>query len=214
LARRLRRSDAELIITNSLKSAMYGGVAGRLAGVPVVWHLRDRIASDYLPAPAATLVRLLARILPSGIIANSEATLATLRLTARARRRLTVQAIGSPCEMAGEAAMLAAPALAPSTRSTAVANQTGGQIEVGMVGRIAPWKGQDVFLRAFAAAYPAGSAARAAWWAPRCSVSTNSSTTSGCCASSWASPSGWSSSATPTTSAVSWPAWTWPYTPR
>ena len=30
----------------------------------------------------------------------------------------------------------------------------------GMLGRIAPWKGQDLFLRAFAAAFPAAPSAR------------------------------------------------------
>jgi glycosyltransferase involved in cell wall biosynthesis len=31
-----------------------------------------------------------------------------------------------------------------------------GQFTVGMVGRLAPWKGQDLFLQAFAAAFPDG----------------------------------------------------------
>jgi glycosyltransferase involved in cell wall biosynthesis len=32
-----------------------------------------------------------------------------------------------------------------------------GELRFGMVGRIAPWKGQDLFLRAFAEAFPSGS---------------------------------------------------------
>ena len=48
-------SQPDLVHTNSLKAALYGGVAGRLAGVPVVWHVRDRIADDYLPGIAVTL---------------------------------------------------------------------------------------------------------------------------------------------------------------
>ncbi len=64
--------------TNSLKAALYGGVAARLAGVPVVWHIRDRIADDYLPRPARRAVQALALVLPTAVIANSEATRSTL----------------------------------------------------------------------------------------------------------------------------------------
>ena len=53
LARRLRELDPDIVHTNTLKAAVYGGVAGRAAGVTVVWHIRDRIADDYLPASTA-----------------------------------------------------------------------------------------------------------------------------------------------------------------
>jgi len=144
LAADVRRERTDVVVTNSLKSALYGGVAGRLARVPVVWHLRDRISDDYLPRPAVLLVRLAARILPSGVIANSQSTLSTLRLSRRARERLFARSVGSPCVSAGE---------------TAPRHTEGDQgVVVGMVGRLTPWKGQDVFLRAFAAAFPDGGA--------------------------------------------------------
>jgi glycosyltransferase involved in cell wall biosynthesis len=41
----------------------------------------------------------------------------------------------------------------PSTHPPITAS---GSTTFGMLGRIAPWKGQDLFLRAFAAAFPAG----------------------------------------------------------
>ena len=142
LARAIRRERPDLVATNSLKAALYGGVAARLAGVPVVWHLRDRIAEDYLPSPAVRMVRAAARVLPTGVVANSEATLTTLALSPACRRRLLAQAIGSPCVPPAAGAVPA--------RSSA--------FTVGMVGRLAPWKGQDVFLRAFARAFPTGDA--------------------------------------------------------
>jgi hypothetical protein len=49
----LRSLRADIVHTNSLKSDLLGGVAARLARRPVVWHVRDRIADDYLPGPAA-----------------------------------------------------------------------------------------------------------------------------------------------------------------
>lgn len=141
LAALLRRIQVDLVATNSLKSSLYGGVAGRLARIPVVWHVRDRIADDYLPPSAVHLVRGAARLLPSGVIANSETTLATLELSPASSARLRAQVIGDPCP----AEMFARPR---------VENDV---LTVGLVGRISPWKGQEVFLRAFAQAFPADS---------------------------------------------------------
>ncbi len=75
LSRRIRELDADIVHTNSLKAALLGGVAGRLAGKPVVWHIRDRIAPDYLPRSAVALVRAASYVLPSAVVVNSQATL-------------------------------------------------------------------------------------------------------------------------------------------
>ncbi|MFP5311688.1 MAG: glycosyltransferase family 4 protein, partial [Actinomycetes bacterium] len=139
LSRTLRRERAALVHTNSLKAALYGGVAGRLAGVPVVWHIRDRFSSDYMPTLAATILRILALVVPSGIIVNSGSTAAAL---GRASRRARV--IPSP---------IAPPVAAPRDRAAE-------EFVAGIVGRLTPWKGQHVFLRAFALAFQE-SAARA-----------------------------------------------------
>lgn len=136
LALLLRRLEPDLVHTNSLKAALYGGMAGRLAGVPVVWHIRDRIADDYLSPSGVRLVRGAAGVLPTAVIANSAATLATLEL-----RSKPAVVIPSPVDV-GQAE-------AP--------RPAGGEaLRIGIVGRLAPWKGQDMFLRAFAAAFGEG----------------------------------------------------------
>lgn len=135
LARRLRALRPDVVHTNSLKSALYGGVAARLARVPCVWQIHDRIAADYLPAAAVRLVRIAARVLPRAVIANSHATLATLPPLRRA-------------------VVIPPPVPAASSRK---AERPPG-LRVGIVGRIAPWKGQHVFLAAFARAFPNGDA--------------------------------------------------------
>lgn len=140
LARRLRTLRPDLVHTNSLKAAVYGGVAGRLAGVPVVWHIRDRIAGDYLPAAACRLVRAMARVVPAAIIANSRTTLDTV-----AAGSAPVAVVHSPVDVA---------ALSPAPARGGAA----GPLRVGMVGRIAPWKGHATFLDAFARAFPDGGA--------------------------------------------------------
>jgi glycosyltransferase involved in cell wall biosynthesis len=135
LARRLRRLEPDLVHTNSLKSGVYGALAAHLAGVPVIWHVRDRIAEDYLPRPAVRLVRALIDRLASGVVANSTATLQTVRGAANEHARVIPDSVE----------------LSPYQRGP-----NGHAPTFGMVGRIAPWKGQDLFLRAFAAAFPDG----------------------------------------------------------
>ena len=139
LARLLRVRRPDLVHTNSLKAHLYGGVAARLAGVPQVWHSGDRISEDYLPVRAVQVVRLAARVLPAAVVANSRST------------RLTLPSSGRPTSVIGYPVVRnAIPRLA----------EPGGDLDrpfsVGMVGRLSPWKGQDVFLRAFAQAFPGG----------------------------------------------------------
>ncbi|MFI5004056.1 MAG: glycosyltransferase family 4 protein [Solirubrobacterales bacterium] len=136
LALRLRRLAPDLVHTNSLKAGVYGSLAARAAGVPVVWHLRDRVAEDYLPRPAVRLVRHLVRHLADGVLANSAATLGTL---ADADRGRVHRVLPDSVELSRYPRVPASPATT-----------------FGMVGRIAPWKGQDLFLRAFATAFPTG----------------------------------------------------------
>lgn len=135
LALRLRALRPDLVHTNSLKAGVYGALAARAAGVPVVWHARDRVAEDYLPAPAILLVRRLMRVLADAVVANSEATMRTLG-AARA---------GQPRVVIPDAVVAPSPLPRRSSNGVPV---------FGMVGRIAPWKGQDLFLRAFARAFP------------------------------------------------------------
>jgi glycosyltransferase involved in cell wall biosynthesis len=141
LARRLRELRPDLVHTNSLKAALYGGVAARLAGVPVVWHVRDRIAADYLPAPARVVVQSLARVVPSAVIANSAATRETLALH-RGVAVVPSPVVFDAAEPVGDGGPGGSAPVRPFT--------------VAMVGRLAPWKGQDVFVRAFARAFPDG----------------------------------------------------------
>ncbi len=135
LSRRIRELEADLVHTNTLKAAFYGAAAARLAHVPVVWHVRDRIAPDYLPRPAVTLVRALARLLPAAVIANSEETMRTLPHLRTAR--VVYNAV-----------------VPDAVEEASVAERPpGGAVTIGVIGRLAPWKGQHVFLEAFAEAF-------------------------------------------------------------
>ena len=65
VAQQIRRIRPALVHTNSLKADLIGGMAARLARVPLIWHVRDRIAEDYLPPRVVRLFRWLARWLPT-----------------------------------------------------------------------------------------------------------------------------------------------------
>jgi glycosyltransferase involved in cell wall biosynthesis len=139
LARRLRTLKPDLVHTNSLKSGLYGCAAARLARIPSIWHLRDRIAADYLPEGAVRLVRMYAPRMATMLIANSQTTLATVKMSVP------------------QAAVIPTPVIHdPVVRNESTPRVAGDLLHVGMVGRLAPWKGQHIFLEAFARAFPAG----------------------------------------------------------
>jgi glycosyltransferase involved in cell wall biosynthesis len=141
LARFMREQRIDLVHTNSLKADVIGGLAARLARKPLIWHVRDRIDRDYLPAVVVRVFRRLCKVLPNRVIANSAATLDTVQpeqikrngavhcgIEPRSRMRVVHDGFQG----------IAAPDVPRSIR------------QVGLVGRISPWKGQDIFLKAAA----------------------------------------------------------------
>jgi glycosyltransferase involved in cell wall biosynthesis len=139
LRRRLRELQPDVLHTNSLKSALYGGLAGRAAGVPVLWHVRDRIAPDYLPGAAVRLVRAAATVLPSAVVTPSELTMATLPSRRPAIRAVVPDSVDPPPDAGAR-------------------TDDPHPLRVGMVGRLAEWKGQHVAVEAFARTFPDGDA--------------------------------------------------------
>ncbi len=144
VARFARRHRVAVIHTNSLKSDLYGALAGRLARIPVVWHVRDHIDPSYLPTPAVHLFRRLARVLPSYVVTNSESTrerlfLSDTRPSAIVPSGLDLRQSVIPDGL-GRQEMLNTGTQGPHTWE--------GPVRIGIVGRLAEWKGQHVFLEA------------------------------------------------------------------
>lgn len=134
LSRLLRQRRARILHTNSLKADVLGVLAGRLAGVPVLWHVRDRITQEYLPARTARAFRLAARLLPQAVAVNSRSTLESLEMDEGELARVIHDGFVEP----GQVQVLA---------------REAGPL-IGLVGRISPWKGQDIFIRAAALVRP------------------------------------------------------------
>jgi glycosyltransferase involved in cell wall biosynthesis len=135
--RLLKEQGIEVLHTNSLKAFVLGGIAGRLQGVRVIWHVRDRIADDYLPHRVVWVMRHLAKILPHFVIANSRATLGTVQL----KGKPPAMVIGSGVDLSkfSPSGAWATGSDEPNTARPKI---------VGLVGRICPWKGQHIFIEA------------------------------------------------------------------
>lgn len=136
LSQLIDRLDVDVVHTNSLKADILGGIAARLARKRVIWHVRDRITDDYLPHIAVRAFRLFARLIPHAIIANSHATLETLCLPSGRGQNFHPNPVTVAHDGVGAA------------KSPASETAPTPHLVIGLVGRISPWKGQDVFLRA------------------------------------------------------------------
>ena len=129
LARLLRSLDVDVVHSTSLKANLVTATLRPFIGRPVVWHVHDRIAHDYLPARTVSLVRQMARI-PRVVIANSAATAATLKTRADVK--------------------IVPPGLSPEQIRDSPRPRPGGRPTIGVVGRISETKDQVTFVRAAA----------------------------------------------------------------
>lgn len=142
--RLIRDGRVDVVHTNSLKSGFYGCLAARLAGVPSVWHLRDRLSPDYLPRFALLATRAALRVLPSRVVCNSQETMATLPRGVRQSPCKRPLVIPSPLQD------VPVPTAAPGAMRGGSDENGDRPFSVGLVGRFAPWKGQLEAVRAFA----------------------------------------------------------------
>ena len=128
----LLQEDTDVVVAISVKSLVFGWLAGRRSGAKFVWSLHDRVDPAYFPRAVVPVLRHVLPRLVDGIVVNSQSTLATIRPR------------GTPV-------LVSTPAVELDPREF---DGPGDEVrKVVMVGRLAPWKGQDLFLRAFAHAF-------------------------------------------------------------
>jgi glycosyltransferase involved in cell wall biosynthesis len=137
LARRLRALRPDVVHLNTLKAGMPGSLAAKATRASVVWHVRDLVTAPAFPSVVATTMQQAIRRLSNAIIANSAATLAVLPPNAKQSRVV----LPSPVDL--------------DTFSAVTPTPHDG-LCFAVVGRLARWKGQELFLRAFAEAFPDG----------------------------------------------------------
>lgn len=144
LVKLTKQIKPDIIHTNSLKSDVIGGLVGRLTGVPVVWHIRDRITDQYLPPKVAKIFKMLCRYVPNTVIANSNSTLDCLELPGLRKKHKAIYSgadlknfvVNDGVDLVGYKQM---------TKSNATESP-----KIALIGRISPWKGQHIFIKAAA----------------------------------------------------------------
>ncbi len=159
VSRLIKARKIDLMLTNSLKADVIGGVCAWVTGTPLVWHIHDRLEGDYLPRPVAAALRFLCQWVPDFIVANSRSTLKSLRLRDPERSMVVFEGIPSSPpsrrpEVPREGATredCAAPATtlnAPACEGSSPATNAGKPTTIGMIGRLTRWKGQHILIEA------------------------------------------------------------------
>lgn len=134
LARIAREREVDVIVSNLSKTHVYGGSAAALAHVPAVWWQQDHARGNRVERAAA--------LVPAAAVACVSES------AAAAQRRLTPGRNVVVVHLGVDLATLAPrPAEALELRR-GLGWQSGPLI--GIVGRLQPWKGQELFLRAAA----------------------------------------------------------------
>ena len=133
---RVRELEPDLIHTTTMTSAILGALAARRAHVPIVWQVRGNISRSNMSLPALLGFRVASRILPDAILTNSWKTWSTLGLTRRGPTTAS-QVVGDLVQTVDADAVPHGPR----------------PLTVAIVSRLVPWKGQQVFLDAFARAF-------------------------------------------------------------
>lgn len=143
VARKAR--DFRVVVCFSQKSFVVAALAKPFMRRPVFWFMNDILSKDHFNPLLVRFLMLLARISADHVILNSEASLQAWLASGGRSKRVSV--------------------IHPMTRRDLVAAQSRDIVKIaeyrkkfsrdgapliGMFGRICPWKGQEVFLRAIA----------------------------------------------------------------
>jgi glycosyltransferase involved in cell wall biosynthesis len=124
-------------------------LVSRLCRVPLIWHIRDHIDVTYLPAFAVKMMRFLAARVPAFVIANSQSTLDQLHLAVAKPGAVVPSGVDPQGEVVYDGIASGIPPVAPETASN-------GPLRIAIVGRLAGWKGQHIFLDAASKLVEAG----------------------------------------------------------
>jgi hypothetical protein len=131
IRRLAREQQADAVFSNQSKGHVYGGLAAAAAGLPAVWWQHGIPGTSRFDRAAARV--------PAAAIACTSGAAAGAQRAVSPRRRIVRISPGTPV-----AAIAARKGCGASVRGVL---GDGGPL-VGIVGRLQPWKGQDVFLRA------------------------------------------------------------------
>jgi glycosyltransferase involved in cell wall biosynthesis len=133
LARVLRARKFDLLLTNGMKSHVAGTLAAGIAGMPVVWHLRDSLEAR--PLSKRVLGILAGRC--SGAIAISRYV--ARQLEGGRFRGLRTSIVYNPVDLSR---------FSPSSEAATDLGKPPSEIWFASIGALTPLKGHDLFLQA------------------------------------------------------------------
>ncbi len=137
----LKERRPSLVVTKGLLVNFYGGLGARAAGCPVLWDVEEIVSEKKALGLVRWILNYLARLLPTHITANAEATGA--QFGSALRRKVTVIANGVSLKR-----------FDPRLLDPMVFRKELGigrnLILIGHVGRFTYWKGQLEFIQAAA----------------------------------------------------------------
>lgn len=135
--------DFDFIFANSQKAALVSVLAAQLAHKPVVWYLHDILTPTHF-GRAQLLAAKYTTQRASQILVNSKATKHALQeLTGRSENIHLIYNAFSSKSFSNSAD----PSVAQDLRKSL---HLDNRPLVGLFGRLTPWKGQDVFIKALA----------------------------------------------------------------
>jgi len=141
----LRRSGARLVHINSIKAGFFAAPVARLLGLPVVWDFKDLVTPDHYSPKLRRVVAAYLNLFATRVIANSGAIRA--ELVRAGVREDKVVALHNGIDLARFSPHTAAEGRARVRTALGIASDMPVAV---MVGRLAPWKGHDVFIKAAA----------------------------------------------------------------
>ncbi|MDQ2768067.1 MAG: glycosyltransferase, partial [Gemmatimonadota bacterium] len=135
--------DYDLVYANSQKAFIVACVSAAFARRPVLWHLHDILDPQAFSRLNIGVDVFLANHVASRVIANSQAT--ANALIARGGTRARIDVVYNGLDPRNSDAVRAADVAAARASMGAAGSQL-----LGLFGRLAPWKGQHVAVRALA----------------------------------------------------------------
>lgn len=139
LWRLLRANEGCVVLTFSIKADVYGAVAAALARRPCVWYMHDLLSPEMFPLAYRRSLAWLANRLPRCVLCNSAAT----------RQALLESGVRPEAAMVAELGVDTTATVAPAEiqRVRRELGAPDGPV-LGLIGRIAPWKGQHIVVEA------------------------------------------------------------------
>lgn len=130
ICRYIKENKVDIVYTNSIKADIYGSIAAKMSGVPCVWFMHDRLSAEYFSKGLSRLIVLFSRLFAKKVICNSESTKDSFVKAGGQANKAVVVLNGIDID------------------KYTIHHNTSHSKRVVMVGRIAPWKGQKIFIEA------------------------------------------------------------------